>query len=242
MATSPGDYDQVPLAGRGRRSATTTSAMSSRGSDRLRSSTARDMRSASSSALRPRGRSCLSRSPVISSAASATGLENVLLRPLLTVRMPKTVHGPAFAADNAGRNTAELGAVAAGGVQPDGGGTRTTTSRCHDGRRHCLRHLPRLSLRTTRERAVRASADDGTAGESGANRARGRPSLDRPKRRGAEPSPTGRRSVDARAMSGRRPADAGRHANGAARYRRPPEAPWSSSTTSWRPVEPGATT
>ena len=40
----------------------------------------------------------------------------MLLRALLTVRVPEAVHGRAFAAYNAARNTAELGAVGAGGV------------------------------------------------------------------------------------------------------------------------------
>jgi MFS family permease len=44
------------------------------------------------------------------------GAKNVLLRTLLTVRVPEAVHGRAFAAYNAARHTAELGAVAAGGV------------------------------------------------------------------------------------------------------------------------------
>ena len=44
------------------------------------------------------------------------GVKNVLLRGLLTVRVPEAVHGRAFAAYNAARNTAELGAVGAGGV------------------------------------------------------------------------------------------------------------------------------
>jgi MFS family permease len=44
------------------------------------------------------------------------GLKNVLLRSLLTVRVPEAVHGRAFAAYNAARNTAELAAVGAGGV------------------------------------------------------------------------------------------------------------------------------
>ena len=45
----------------------------------------------------------------------AHGLKNVLLRTLLTARVPEALHGRAFAAYNAARNTAELGAVAAGG-------------------------------------------------------------------------------------------------------------------------------
>jgi MFS family permease len=46
----------------------------------------------------------------------AHGVKNVLIRALLTVRVPEAVHGRAFAAYNAARNTAELGAVGAGGV------------------------------------------------------------------------------------------------------------------------------
>jgi hypothetical protein len=88
--------------------------------------------------------------------------------------------------------------------------------------------------------AVQIAALAGVAADE-ANRARGRPSLDRPKRRRAGPSPPGRPSVEARPLRGRRAADAGRHAIGlldiGARV-----APWSSSTSSRRPVELGATT
>ena len=44
------------------------------------------------------------------------GVKNVLLRALLMARVPEAVHGRAFAAYNAARNTAELGAVGLGGV------------------------------------------------------------------------------------------------------------------------------
>jgi Na+/melibiose symporter-like transporter len=44
------------------------------------------------------------------------GVKNVLLRALIAVRVPAAVHGRAFAAYNAARNLAELGAVGAGGV------------------------------------------------------------------------------------------------------------------------------
>jgi MFS transporter len=44
------------------------------------------------------------------------GVKNVLLRALIAVRVPNAVHGRAFAAYNAARSAAELGAVAAGGV------------------------------------------------------------------------------------------------------------------------------
>lgn len=53
------------------------------------------------------------------------GLKNVLLRVLLTARVPEAVHGRAFAAYNAARNTAELGAVGAGGVLVSALGPRT---------------------------------------------------------------------------------------------------------------------
>jgi MFS family permease len=46
----------------------------------------------------------------------AHGVKNVLLRTLLTVRVPEALHGRAFAAYNAARNTAELAAVGAGGA------------------------------------------------------------------------------------------------------------------------------
>jgi MFS family permease len=44
------------------------------------------------------------------------GVKDVLLRALIAVRVPEAVQGRAFAAYNAARNTAELGAVGAGGV------------------------------------------------------------------------------------------------------------------------------
>jgi len=44
------------------------------------------------------------------------GVKNVLLRTLIQQRVPAQAHGRAFAAYNAARNTAELGALAAGGV------------------------------------------------------------------------------------------------------------------------------
>ena len=44
------------------------------------------------------------------------GLKNVLLRALIAVRVPEAVHGRAFAAYNAARSVAELGALGAGGV------------------------------------------------------------------------------------------------------------------------------
>jgi Na+/melibiose symporter-like transporter len=44
------------------------------------------------------------------------GAKNVFLRSVIAVRTPEAVHGRAFAAYNAARSTAELGALAAGGV------------------------------------------------------------------------------------------------------------------------------
>jgi hypothetical protein len=44
------------------------------------------------------------------------GVKNVLLRSLITVRVPTALQGRAFAAYHAARNTAELAAVGAGGV------------------------------------------------------------------------------------------------------------------------------
>ena len=56
------------------------------------------------------------------------------------------------------------------------------------------------------------------------------------------PPPPGRPSGHARPVRGRRAADAGRHAIRLLDIGVLPEAPWSSSTSSRRPVEPGATT
>jgi hypothetical protein len=47
---------------------------------------------------------------------SAHGVKNVMYRSLIHVRVPHHLHGRAFAAYNAIRNTAELGAFAAGGL------------------------------------------------------------------------------------------------------------------------------
>ena len=44
------------------------------------------------------------------------GVKNVLLRTLIQQRVPAEAHGRAFAAYNAARNTAELGALGAGGL------------------------------------------------------------------------------------------------------------------------------
>jgi Major Facilitator Superfamily len=44
------------------------------------------------------------------------GVKNVLLRALIVVRVPSAVHGRTFAAYNAARSVAELGAVGAGGA------------------------------------------------------------------------------------------------------------------------------
>jgi hypothetical protein len=46
----------------------------------------------------------------------AHGLKNVMLRTLIHVRVPEDLHGRAFAAYNGIRNSAELGAFAAGGL------------------------------------------------------------------------------------------------------------------------------
>jgi hypothetical protein len=56
------------------------------------------------------------------------------------------------------------------------------------------------------------------------------------------PPPPGRPSGHARPVRGRRAADAGRHAIGLLDIGVTPKAPWSSSTSSRRPVELGATT
>jgi MFS family permease len=44
------------------------------------------------------------------------GVKDVLLRALIAVRVPDAIHGRAFAAYNAARNGAQLGAVGAGGL------------------------------------------------------------------------------------------------------------------------------
>jgi hypothetical protein len=46
----------------------------------------------------------------------AHGLKNVLIRTVIQERVPERLHGRAFAAYNGLRNTAELGALGAGGV------------------------------------------------------------------------------------------------------------------------------
>jgi len=56
----------------------------------------------------------------------AHGLKNVMFRSLIHVRVPKHLHGRAFAAYNGIRNTAELGAFAAGGLLVAAIGARGT--------------------------------------------------------------------------------------------------------------------
>jgi hypothetical protein len=52
------------------------------------------------------------------------GVKNVLVRALITVRVPEAIHGRAFAAYNAARNAAEIGALGAGGVLVEALGPR----------------------------------------------------------------------------------------------------------------------
>ena len=54
------------------------------------------------------------------------GLKNVMFRSLIHVRVPEHLHGRAFAAYNGIRNTAELGAFAAGGLLVAAIGARGT--------------------------------------------------------------------------------------------------------------------
>ncbi|HEX8689740.1 MAG TPA: MFS transporter [Solirubrobacterales bacterium] len=56
----------------------------------------------------------------------AHGLKNVMFRSLIHVRVPDELHGRAFAAYNGIRNTAELGAFAAGGILVAAIGARGT--------------------------------------------------------------------------------------------------------------------
>jgi hypothetical protein len=58
----------------------------------------------------------------------AHGLKNVMFRSLIHVRVPEHLHGRAFAAYNAIRNSAELGAFAAGGVLVAAIGPRGTVA------------------------------------------------------------------------------------------------------------------
>ncbi|HEU5061846.1 MAG TPA: MFS transporter [Solirubrobacterales bacterium] len=57
---------------------------------------------------------------------TAHGVKNVMYRSLIHVRVPEDLHGRAFAAYNAIRNTAELGAFAAGGFLVTAIGARGT--------------------------------------------------------------------------------------------------------------------
>ncbi len=59
---------------------------------------------------------------------AAHGLKNVMFRTLIHVRVPERVHGRAFAAYNGIRNTAELGAFAAGGLLVAAIGARGTVA------------------------------------------------------------------------------------------------------------------
>ena len=56
----------------------------------------------------------------------AHGLKNVMFRTLIHVRVPDHLHGRAFAAYNGIRNSAELGAFAAGGLLGAADGPRGT--------------------------------------------------------------------------------------------------------------------
>jgi hypothetical protein len=67
--------------------------------------------------------------------------------------------------------------------------------------------------------------------------ARARTSLDRPERGPADPSPSGTSIRACAPVRGRRAADVRRHAIGLLSTGVPPEAPWTSSTSSRRPVE-----
>lgn len=57
---------------------------------------------------------------------TAHGVKNVMYRSLVHVRVPENLHGRAFAAYNAIRNTAEIGAFAAGGLLVTAVGARGT--------------------------------------------------------------------------------------------------------------------
>lgn len=57
---------------------------------------------------------------------TAHGVKNVMYRSLVHVRVPENLHGRAFAAYNAIRNTAEIGAFAAGGLLVTAIGARGT--------------------------------------------------------------------------------------------------------------------
>jgi hypothetical protein len=52
------------------------------------------------------------------------GLKNTLIRTVVAARVPRALHGRAFAAYNAARNAAELGALGAGGVLVSAVGAR----------------------------------------------------------------------------------------------------------------------
>jgi MFS family permease len=52
------------------------------------------------------------------------GLKNALIRTVVAARVPRAMHGRAFAAYNAARNAAELGAIGAGGVLVSAVGAR----------------------------------------------------------------------------------------------------------------------
>jgi hypothetical protein len=111
---------------------------------------------------------------------------------------------------------------AAGRPLPRGSGR--PRRRATDARKGRHASAPSERLRTT-----------ATAGESGRKPGLGQPSLDRPKRRGAEPVPH-RTPIRGRAPHER--TTARRRwppRNRAALYRRPPVARWSSSTSSRRP-------
>ena len=85
-------------------------------------------------------------------AGMAHGVKNVMFRTLIHTRIPARLHGRAFAAYNGIRNTAELGALAAGGVLVAAIGSRGTLWLA--GGASALAGLVGLVLLPRRERAA----------------------------------------------------------------------------------------
>jgi MFS family permease len=95
-------------------------------------------------------------------AGMAHGLKNVMFRTLIHTRVPERLHGRAFAAYNGIRNTAELGALAAGGVLVAAIGSKGTLWLA--GGASALAGLAGLVLLPRRSRLAAPESDASTIG------------------------------------------------------------------------------
>jgi hypothetical protein len=140
------------------------------------------------------------------------------------------------------RDETILPAVANDRPAPERRDGRCPTLPLHDEEQSPATEFTTRPPRTTREPAVRTRADDRNPGESGRKPAPGPNDLLIVVSVAERTLPHGSSIRACAPVRGRRAAGARRHAIGPLNIGVPPEAPWSSSTSSRRPVEPGATT